>query len=180
MDLSRPDGRLVMGRGGLVELERPAVRRETVSDGPFTEITVGGGEAPAEDLRTLAERIVAERAGARRDAARPVFEELSVAGTGDAGMPAGGEEPHRAGPPEPEARTLRSRKPGGTRRKDTRRPVRKAAREVRTGPSRPVRRRRAECRGRGRKRRRPEVLCRELRHRTGRLRAVRSGRKGSW
>ena len=99
MDLSRPDGRLVMGRGGLVELERPAVRRETVSDGPFTEITVGGGEAPAEDLRTLAERIVAERAGARRDAARPVFEELSVAGTGDAGMPAGGEEPHRAGAP---------------------------------------------------------------------------------
>ena len=99
VDLSRPDGRLVMGRGGLVELERPAVRRETVSDGPFTEITVGGGEAPAEDLRTLAERFVAERAGARRDAARPVFEELSVAGTGDAGMPAGGEEPHRAGAP---------------------------------------------------------------------------------
>ncbi|MFZ6729005.1 DNA translocase FtsK 4TM domain-containing protein [Alistipes dispar] len=99
VDLSRPDGRLVMGRGGLVELERPAVRRETVSDGPFTEITVGGGEAPAEDLRTLAERIVAERAGARRDAARPVFEELSVAGTGDAGMSAGGEEPHRAGAP---------------------------------------------------------------------------------
>ena len=88
VDLSRPDGRLVMGRGGLVELERPAVRRETVSDGPFTEITVGGGEAPAEDLRTLAERIVAERVGARRDAARPVFEELSVAGTGDAGMSA--------------------------------------------------------------------------------------------
>ena len=99
VDLSRPDGRLVMGRGGLVELERPAVRRETVSDGPFTEITVGGGEAPAEDLRTLAERIVAERAGARRDAARPVFEELSVAGTEDAGMSAGGEEPHRAGAP---------------------------------------------------------------------------------
>ena len=65
VDLSRPDGRLVMGRGGLVELERPAVRRETVSDGPFTEITVGGGEAPAEDLRTLAERIVAERVGRR-------------------------------------------------------------------------------------------------------------------
>ena len=99
VDLSRPDGRLVMGRGGLVELERPAVRRETVSDGPFTEITVGGGEAPAEDLRTLAERIVAERAGARRDAARPVFEELSVAGTEEAGMSAGGEEPHRAGAP---------------------------------------------------------------------------------
>ena len=100
VDLSRPDGRLVMGRGGLVELERGAsALRENVSDGPFTEITVGGGEAPAEDLRTLAERIVAERAGARRDAARPVFEELSVAGTGDAGMPAGGEEPHRAGAP---------------------------------------------------------------------------------
>ena len=121
VDLSRPDGRLVMGRGGLVELERPAVRRETVSDGPFTEITVGGGEAPAEDLRTLAERIVAERAGARRDAARPVFEELSVAGTGDAGMPAGGEEPHRAGAPgaggpdiaEPEAGGYAAARPEG-------------------------------------------------------------------
>ena len=121
VDLSRPDGRLVMGRGGLVELERPAVRRETVSDGPFTEITVGGGEAPAEDLRTLAERIVAERAGARRDAARPVFEELSVAGTGDAGMSAGGEEPHRAGAPgaggpdiaEPEAGGYAAARPEG-------------------------------------------------------------------
>ena len=121
VDLSRPDGRLVMGRGGLVELERPAVRRETVSDGPFTEITVGGGEAPAEDLRTLAERIVAERVGARRDAARPVFEELSVAGTGDAGMSAGGEEPHRAGAPgaggpdiaEPEAGGYAAARPEG-------------------------------------------------------------------
>ena len=121
VDLSRPDGRLVMGRGGLVELERPAVRRETVSDGPFTEITVGGGEAPAEDLRTLAERIVAERAGARRDAARPVFEELSVAGTEDAGMSAGGEEPHRAGAPgaggpdiaEPEAGGYAAARPEG-------------------------------------------------------------------
>ena len=57
MDLSRPEGRVVIGRSGLVELERPAVRdavaaepapeevpeREAAQsdpDAPFTEITV--------------------------------------------------------------------------------------------------------------------------------------------
>lgn len=183
VDLSRPDGRLVMGRGGLVELERPAVRRETVSDGPFTEITVGGGEAPAEDLRTLAERSgswpnVPERGATPRG---PCSRSCPWRGPKMPACPPEGRNRTVRGPPEPEARTLRSRKPGDTRRrKDMRRPVRKAAREARTGRSRPVRRRRAECRGRGRKRRRPEVLCRELRHRAKRLRAVRSGRKGSW
>ena len=53
VDLSRPEGRLVLGPGGLVELERPStpsaapsagtpVRNMPVSDGPFTELTVGG------------------------------------------------------------------------------------------------------------------------------------------
>ncbi len=56
VDLSRPAGRVVMGRGGLVELDAPAVRddallaggtqtapagcEEPLSEGPFTEITV--------------------------------------------------------------------------------------------------------------------------------------------
>ena len=57
MDLSRPEGRVVIGRSGLVELERPAVRdavpaepapeevperelAQSDSDAPFTEITV--------------------------------------------------------------------------------------------------------------------------------------------
>lgn len=58
VDLSRPEGRLVIGPGGLVELERPAgqpaagtpARNMPLSDGPFTELTVGGdaGETPAE------------------------------------------------------------------------------------------------------------------------------------
>ena len=49
VDLAPREGRLVMGRGGLVELERPAARPAsrpvTVQDGPFTEITVGGEPA---------------------------------------------------------------------------------------------------------------------------------------
>lgn len=61
VDLSRPEGRLVLGPGGLVELERPSapsaahatgtpVRNMPVSDGPFTELTVGGdaGESSPE------------------------------------------------------------------------------------------------------------------------------------
>ena len=58
VDLSHPEGRVVMGRGGLIELARPAVRTavpETpASDGPFTEIIVGDepeepAEVPAEE-----------------------------------------------------------------------------------------------------------------------------------
>ena len=51
VDLSRPEGRVVMGRGGLVELERPQPRRDARAaaagnpDDPFIEITVGD-EAP--------------------------------------------------------------------------------------------------------------------------------------
>ena len=54
VDLSHPEGRVVMGRGGLIELARPAVRTAAVpetpaSDGPFTEIIVGDEpEEPAE------------------------------------------------------------------------------------------------------------------------------------
>ena len=57
VDLSRPEGRLVIGPSGLVELERPAVRPaagtavrpaapvsgEPLPDGPFTEIPVPAG-----------------------------------------------------------------------------------------------------------------------------------------
>mgnify|MGYP001629641865 CR=1 FL=1 len=59
VDLSHPEGRVVMGRGGLIELARPAFRPAApaapVSDGPFTEIIVGdepeeSAEAPAETL----------------------------------------------------------------------------------------------------------------------------------
>ena len=56
VDLSRPEGRLVIGPSGLVELERPAgshaAARTPVTDGPFTEIVVGGEEAaePAEGM----------------------------------------------------------------------------------------------------------------------------------
>lgn len=45
VDLSHPGGRVVMGRGGLIELERPVFRPAApaapASDGPFTEILVG-------------------------------------------------------------------------------------------------------------------------------------------
>ena len=69
VDLSHPEGRVVMGRGGLVELERPQ-RRESAPGGvvgdpddPFIEITVGddgepvGNEPVAEELRHDAEAI---------------------------------------------------------------------------------------------------------------------------
>ena len=58
VDLSHPEGRVVMGRGGLIELARPAVRtavpKTPASDGPFTEIIVGDepeepAEVPAEE-----------------------------------------------------------------------------------------------------------------------------------
>lgn len=51
VDLARPEGRVVMGRGGLVELERPAQRvpaggrRTADPDDPFIEITVGDDDA---------------------------------------------------------------------------------------------------------------------------------------
>ena len=63
VDLSHPEGRVVMGRGGLVELQRPttsgraeSLRATTVrNDGPFTEITVGvDNSEPAEAPETFA------------------------------------------------------------------------------------------------------------------------------
>lgn len=63
VDLSHPGGRVVMGRGGLIELERPVSRPAApaapASDGPFTEIIVGdepgGPVEPAEPEETPAE-----------------------------------------------------------------------------------------------------------------------------
>ena len=55
VDLSHPEGRVVMGRGGLIELERPQ-RREPAPgrgisdpDEPFIEITVGDEESGSEE-----------------------------------------------------------------------------------------------------------------------------------
>ncbi len=57
VDLSHPGGRVVMGRGGLIELERPAFRPAapavSASDEPFTEILVG--EEPEEPAEVSAE-----------------------------------------------------------------------------------------------------------------------------
>ncbi|WP_295936588.1 DNA translocase FtsK [uncultured Alistipes sp.] len=51
VDLSRPEGRLVIGASGLVELERPVASVQVpVSDGPFTEMTVGGQEGADQAL----------------------------------------------------------------------------------------------------------------------------------
>ena len=58
VDLSRPEGRVVMGRGGLIELERPQLRDRTPQpaagdpNDPFIEITVGEASAgePVEHL----------------------------------------------------------------------------------------------------------------------------------
>ncbi len=47
-------GRIVMGRGGLVELERPVVPQPVV-DGPFTEITMAPKNPPAEEPRIVEE-----------------------------------------------------------------------------------------------------------------------------
>ena len=82
VDLSHPEGRVVMGRGGLVELDRPAApsRPAAGPEGPFTEILVEGAnsgeEQPAEPQR---------RFPGRREPAeeRPVFEEFSVAEDGE-------------------------------------------------------------------------------------------------
>lgn len=65
VDLSHPEGRVVMGRGGLIELERPAFRPAApaapVSDGPFTEIIVGDEpEEPAEMRAEISAEVTAE------------------------------------------------------------------------------------------------------------------------
>ncbi len=52
-DLSRK-GRVVMGRGGLVELDQPAVPKPVVH-GPFTEITMAAKQAPAAEPEPVEE-----------------------------------------------------------------------------------------------------------------------------
>lgn len=90
VDLSRPEGRLVIGPSGLVELERPAARGAAaypaagtgartavpVSDGPFTEFSLGG-DAPAEIVETVA-------------AAEPGLDGASAAGAPDGGQASDG------------------------------------------------------------------------------------------
>ena len=53
-DISSDRGRIVMGRGGLVELEHPVVP-QTVVDGPFTEITMAPKNPPAAEPRIIEE-----------------------------------------------------------------------------------------------------------------------------
>ena len=54
VDLSPAEGRVVMGRGGLVELERPQRRGAAAKadDDPFIEITVGDDEAQTSEAET--------------------------------------------------------------------------------------------------------------------------------
>ena len=79
VDLSHPEGRVVMGRGGLVELERPTIpsrpqraeaesaRLREVADGPFTEITVG--PEPAESSEAAEPAGLPESAAAAEQSA---------------------------------------------------------------------------------------------------------------
>jgi S-DNA-T family DNA segregation ATPase FtsK/SpoIIIE len=72
VDLASREGRLVMGRSGLVELERPAapVRRPAVvQNGPFTEITVGGEPAPESAPEASGEAGAARQDSSARHAA---------------------------------------------------------------------------------------------------------------
>ena len=72
VDLAPREGRLVMGRSGLVELERPAapVRRPAVvQNGPFTEITVGGEPAPESAPEASGEAGAARQDSSARHAA---------------------------------------------------------------------------------------------------------------
>lgn len=80
VDLSHPEGRVVMGRGGLIELARPAVRAavpETpASDGPFTEIIVG--DEPEEPAEVPAEMPAEESAEAAPVSGTPAEEGVVV------------------------------------------------------------------------------------------------------
>ena len=78
VDLAHPEGRVVMGRGGLVELDRPAMpsRSADAQNEPFTEILMPGA---AEETHPAAPQPgVSDRR--EPSANRPVFEEISVAG----------------------------------------------------------------------------------------------------
>lgn len=91
MDLSRSGDRVVMGRGGLVELARPSVVRQPVQEGPFTEITVGGDDSEGGASARSAVQETVRRGPSyapRNDEDRPVFEEFTTADD-----PADGPEP---------------------------------------------------------------------------------------
>ena len=82
VDLSRSGGRVVMGRGGLVELARPSVVRQPVQEGPFTEITVGGDDSEGGASARSAVQETVRRGPSyapRNDEDRPVFEEFTTA-----------------------------------------------------------------------------------------------------
>lgn len=83
VDLSHPEGRVVMGRGGLIELERPAFRPAApaapVSDGPFTEIIVGDEpEEPAEMRAEIPAEVTAETPAEMLPAPEPQGEGVVV------------------------------------------------------------------------------------------------------
>ena len=83
VDLSHPEGRVVMGRGGLIELERPAFRpvapAAPVSDGPFTEIIVGDEpEEPAEMRAEIPVEVTAETPAEMLPASDPQGEGVVV------------------------------------------------------------------------------------------------------
>ena len=83
VDLSHPEGRVVMGRGGLIELERPAFRPAApaapVSDGPFTEIIVGDEpEEPAEMRAEIPVEVTAETPAEMLPASDPQGEGVVV------------------------------------------------------------------------------------------------------
>lgn len=87
VDLSRSGDRVVMGRGGLVELARPAaagrpaVVQPPVQEGPFTEISVGheAPESAASGRGAAQETVRRGPSYAPRGGERPVFEELTTA-----------------------------------------------------------------------------------------------------
>jgi len=83
VDLSHPEGRVVMGRGGLIELERPAFRPAApaapVSDGPFTEIIVGDEpEEPVEMRAEIPAEVTAETPAEMLPAPEPQGEGVVV------------------------------------------------------------------------------------------------------
>ena len=107
VDLSPAEGRVVMGRGGLVELERPQRRGAAAkadSDEPFIEITVGDDEAQTPEAETGYRIPPAPR---RREesieivdlapAAHPAAEPDGLTVSGQSGEPESGAEPEAAG-----------------------------------------------------------------------------------
>lgn len=81
VDLAHPDSRLVMGRGGLIELARREPTLPEGDGGPFTEISVGRSVAEIASHDEGAAASPASRRGPSygpRGGERPVFEELTT------------------------------------------------------------------------------------------------------